>query len=92
MKTFIIKWNHLASLDDFYNQIQELFLKDSQFNFGRNLDAFSDILYGWFWSFWEWENIEIIWEDFEISKNNIKNIDIIEEIIESYEHIKFIKA
>lgn len=91
MKTFIIKWNHLTSLDDFYNVIEMLFLKDSDLVFGRNLDAFNDVLYGGFGSFWENEDIQIIWESFENSKKNIKEIDVIEDIIASYEHITFIK-
>lgn len=92
MKTFIINWSHLKSLDDFYNQIEDLFLKNSNINFGRNLDALNDILYWWFWSFEEWENIEIIWKDFEKSKKYLEEINIIEEIINENKHIKFRKA
>ncbi len=92
MKSFIIHGNHLRNLDDFYNQIEELFLKNSNFKFWRNLDAFSDILSWWFWSFEEKEKIEIIWKDFEISKKYLKNIEIIEEIISEQEDITFIKA
>lgn len=91
MKTFIIKWNHLTSLDDFYNQIELLFLKNSDFDFWRNLDALNDIFWWWFWSFEEEENIEIIWKDFEESKKYLREIDVIEKIITSCEHITFIK-
>lgn len=92
MKSFIIHGNHLRNLDDFYNQIEELFLKNSDLKFWRNLDAFSDILSWWFWSFEEKEKIEIIWKNFEISKKYLKNIEIIEEIISEQEDITFIKA
>ncbi len=92
MKRFIIEWNHLKNWDDFYNQIEVLFLQNSDLDFWRNLDALSDILYGWFWSFEEKEMIEIVWKDFETSKKYLKNIDVIEEIIQEQEHIKFIKA
>jgi RNAse (barnase) inhibitor barstar len=91
MKTYIINWNHLTSLDDFYNQIETLFLQNSDLDFWRNLDGLNDILYWWFWSFKEQETIEIIWENFEKSKKYVENIDIIEEIFESYEHINFRK-
>ncbi len=92
MKTFIIHGSHLKNLDDFYNQIEWLFLTNSDLEFWRNLDALSDILYWWFGSFEEWENIEIIWNDFQISQKYIKEIEIIEEIIHENSHIKFIKA
>lgn len=92
MKTFTINWSHLKNIDDFYNQIEWLFLQNSNLNFWRNLDALSDILWWWFWSFKEKEMIKIIWKDFEISKKYLKNIGVIEEIIWEYEHIKFIKA
>lgn len=91
MKSFIIQWNHLTCWDDFYNQIEWLFLQNSDIIFWRNLDALSDVLYWWFGSFDEQEEIEIIWKDFEISRNFLKEIDIIEEIILEYKHIKFRK-
>jgi len=92
MKTFIINWSHLKNLDDFYNQIEILFLKNSDLDFWRNLDGLNDILYWWFWSFEENENIEIIWKDFEISKKYISEIKIIKKIILEHKNIKFIKT
>lgn len=92
MKTFLIQWNHLKTWDDFYNQIEELFLQNSHIKFWRNLDALNDILFWWFWSFEEKEEIEIIWTYFEISKRNLINIDIIEEIINEHRHIIFKKS
>ena len=91
MKTFIINKNHLNSLDDFYDEIENIFIKDKNMKFWRNLDALEDVLFWWFWSFESWEKIKIIWENFEISKKNIKNIDIIEEIIENNKNIIFEK-
>ncbi|MGE4443994.1 MAG: barstar family protein [Candidatus Altimarinota bacterium] len=92
MKTFTINGSHLNNLDDFYDTIEKLFLQNIDFKFGRNLDAFSDILSGGFGSFDEEEKIEIIWKDFEVSRKNLKNIDIIEEIITEQEHIILKKA
>lgn len=92
MKTFTINGSHLNNLDDFYDIIEKLFLQNIDFKFWRNLDAFSDILSWWFWSFDEEEKIEIIWKDFEVSRKNLKNIDIIEEIITEQEHIILKKA
>ncbi len=91
MKTFIINKNHLKNLDDFYDEIENIFIKDKNMNFWRNLDALEDIMFWWFWSFEDWEKIKIIWENFEISKKNIKNIDVIEEIIENNKNIIFEK-
>lgn len=92
MKTFTINGSHLNNLDDFYDTIEKLFLQNIDFKFWRNLDAFSDILSWWFWSFDEEEKIKIIWKDFEVSRKNLKNIDIIEEIITEQEHIILKKA
>lgn len=92
MKSFTIQWNHLTCWDDFYNQIEWLFLKDSSLVFWRNLDGLNDILYWWFWSFEENEEIEIIWKDFDVSKKNLSEIEIIEEIICEHKHIHFKKA
>lgn len=92
MKTFIIQGNHLINLDDFYDEIEKLFLKNSDLKFWRNLDAFNDILYWWFGSFNEEENIMIIWKDFKKSQIHIKEINIIEEIFLGHKNIKFIKA
>lgn len=92
MKIFIIQWNHLKTWDDFYNQIELLFLQNSHIKFWRNLDALNDILFWWFWSFEEKEEIEIIWTYFEMSKKYIKNIDIIEEIMLENQHIHFKKT
>jgi len=91
MKTFIINWSHLYNLDDFYDEIEIVFLSYTDIEFWRNLDALNDIFFGWFWSFEEDEKIEIIWIYFEKSKKYIKNIDIIEEIILENKNILFIK-
>ncbi len=92
MKTFIINWSHLKSLDDFYDKIELLFLGKSKLDFWRNLDALNDVLWWWFWVTWNWEEFTLIWENFDKSKKLIKNIDIIEEIINENKHIKFKKA
>lgn len=92
MKSFLINGSTIHNLDDFYNQIEELFLKKSDLNFWRNLDALADILSGWFWSFEISEPIEIIWEKFEESQKYLENIDIIEEIFTEQENITFKKA
>lgn len=91
MKTFIINKNHLNSLDDFYDEIEKNFIKDNTLNFWRNLDALEDVLYWWYWVFEPWETIKIIWENFDESKKTIKNIDVIEEIINDNKNIIFEK-
>lgn len=92
MKTFIINWSHLNSLDDFYDKIEKLFINDNKMVFWRNLDALNDILWWWFWVTSWGEEFTLIWENFDKSKKLIKNIEIIEEIINENKHIKFKKA
>lgn len=91
MKIFKVNWNHLNNLDDFYNEIEKIFLYNSNLKFWRNLDALEDVFYWWYWSFKTWEKIEIIWENFDKSKKVIEKIDIIEEIILDNNHIIFTK-
>lgn len=92
MKTFIINWSHLSSLDDFYSEIEELFINDEKMIFWRNLDALNDVLWWWFWVTSWGEEFTLIWKNFDASSKNIKNIDVIEKIINENKHIKFIKA
>lgn len=92
IKTFVIEGSHIKSLSDFYDEIETLFLLHGGFKWGRNLDAFNDVLRWWVWGFDECENIKIIWKDFEISKQHGERIDEIEEIIKGHDHIIFVKA
>ena len=91
-KKFIIDGNNFSDLEGFYNEFEKVFLKDypKEFEFGRNLDAFDDILYPdekekkYKWI--------IIWKNFDKSKKEIEpeTLKTLVEIIQHHnKHIKF---
>ena len=72
-KKFIIDGNNFSDLDSFYDEFEKVFLKDypEEFKFGRNLDAFDDVLEGGFGKFDEYENIILIWKRYDKSEKEL---------------------
>jgi RNAse (barnase) inhibitor barstar len=87
-KRFIIDGNKFSDLNGFYDEVQKV-LTDNFEGFGRNLDAFNDILRGGFGKFDD-ENITIIWKHSKKSKRELKDFDTLVEIIESHKEIELI--
>ena len=67
MKTFIIDGGTFSNLEEFYNEVQKV-LTDNFTGFGRNLDAFNDVLRGGFGKFEYEEQIELIWKSSDKSR------------------------
>ena len=65
-KTFVINGDNFSDLSGFYDEVQGVLTEHFE-GFGRNLDAFNDILRGGFGRFDYGENIQIVW------KNSIKS-------------------
>ena len=88
IKEFIIDGNIFSNIEEFYNEVQ-MVLTDNFTGFGRNLDAFDDILYGDLGRFDSKEKIILIWKNFEKSKIslNSKFLKQILEIIKSHKNI-----
>ena len=63
-KKFIINGKKFSDMTGFYNEVQ-LVLTKKFMGFGKNLDAFDDILYGGFGKFDENEEIVLIWKNFD---------------------------
>ncbi len=59
---FIIDSNNFETLEGFYDEVQSV-LTNNFTEFGRNLDAFSDILEGGFGKFEYGEPIKIMWKN-----------------------------
>ena len=94
-KKFEIDCNNIYNLNDFYNEIVKN-LCAQFYGFGRNLDAFEDILRGGFGSFEFKEPIKIIFLNFknlEGKRNNGKgiNVEVIRDILKSAENVEFIE-
>jgi RNAse (barnase) inhibitor barstar len=82
-KTFIIDGNNFSNLEGFYDEVQKI-LTDNFDGFGRNLDAFNDILHGGFGRFEYNEPIELIWKNSTKSKENLGYPETIKYIKEKF--------
>jgi RNAse (barnase) inhibitor barstar len=71
MKRVIIDGNNFSTLMEFYDEIEKAMAKDLDWNIGRNLDAFDDLLSGGFGVHELNEPIEIIWKNSEKSKTDL---------------------
>lgn len=99
MRTIEINAKEFCSLDGLYRNL-EPFLLQGECPWGQNLDSLDEIVSC---NFNYTENKDndvdlIVWHDYQKSRNDIKDIranrlvvDIIEEILESNDTIKFIK-
>jgi len=68
-KVFIIDGDNFNTLDEFFDEVQRELIGNFK-EFGRNLDAFNDILNGSFGKFDD-ELIKIIWKNSEKSKQDL---------------------
>ncbi len=62
MVTIEIDANNFNTLDDFYKEVSEKLITDSEM-YGNNLNAFNDILRGGFGKYEYGENITLIWRN-----------------------------
>lgn len=65
-KIFVLRGERIQSLESFYDEVQEV-LGGGWKGFGRNLDAFCDLLRGGFGPFAPGEPIEVLWSNFGAS-------------------------
>lgn len=88
VKKFILDGKNFSNIEDFYDEAQKVLTDDFK-GFGRNLDAFDDILYGGFGKF-ESEKIIIVWQNFDQSKKELPSefLKKIIEIIKNHKNIK----
>lgn len=89
MKKFVISGKNFLDIEGFYNEVKKVLTNNFK-GFGRNLDAFDDILYGGFEKFDENEKIILIWKNFNDSKKILPK-EFLKDIIEIIKHHKNIK-
>lgn len=63
-KTYVIDGNNFSTLEEFYDEISRILIPESYW--GKNLDAFNDILYGGFGT--PEEGFVLVWKNSEVSK------------------------
>ena len=69
MKRYVIDGNAFDGLESFYDHIGKLLCPGHQW--GGNLDAFNDILWGGWGAFDEGEPVELIWKNSAKSKEDL---------------------
>ena len=67
----VIDGDSFSTLDSFYDEVERKLTKDLDWNIGRNLDAFNDILNGGFGVFDYEEPAVIIWRNSEKSRREL---------------------
>jgi len=60
-KTITINADHFSDLAGFYEEMNKLFMKDTDWKLGHSLDALNDILYGGFGVFNPGEPVLVRW-------------------------------
>ena len=90
-KKFIINGKKFSDMTGFYNEVQ-LVLTKKFMGFGKNLDAFDDILYGGFGKFDENEEIVLIWKNFDKSRKELPKtlLENLIKIIKSHDKIDLV--
>ena len=73
-KVFIIDGDNFFNIRGFYDEVQKV-LTDNLIGFGRNLNAFNDILRGGFGRFGYGESIRIIWKHSEKSRAELHEVE-----------------
>jgi len=67
----ILDGNNFSSLTEFYNEIQNKLTKGLDWEIGRNLDAFNDVLSGGFGVYEYEESFDLLWKNSEKSKRHL---------------------
>ena len=85
--TITIDGNNMANKDKFYDEVNAKIANNFD-GFGRNLDAFNDILRGGFGVFEDDDKVILKWKNFAKAKSTLAGLmeDIL-EIIGEHEHI-----
>lgn len=93
MKEFIINGNKFKTEKAFHKYAESLFTYGLNWDTGRNLDAFADVLSGGFGQHDYDERIKVIWINMKKSKENLPNkfYNVLIEILEEAENVIFEK-
>lgn len=91
-KTIVIDGKKIQNKEDFYQEIEKKFTKNLLFKMGHNLDALQDILDGGYGVYAYHEPIIVIWKNFTVSLENLKNeMQDILDVFQTKKHIQLKK-
>lgn len=88
MLTITIQENNFSNLTEFYDEIERKMTSGLDWNIGRNLNAFNDLLREGFGVHDCDENYKLIWENSQKSKSELKEFPAIIEMINENEYAK----
>ncbi|MGC4021702.1 MAG: barstar family protein [Cyclobacteriaceae bacterium] len=84
-KVFVIDGHDFNDLAEFFNVIGEQLVENNQW--GKNMNAFNDILVGGFVKTEYGEAIKIIWKNSDVSKYKLVDFADIVELMKEHKHI-----
>jgi len=87
MKIIELNGNSFSNLSEFYNEIERKMTKGLNWEIGRNLDAFNDILNGGFGVHKVDESYKLRWINSQRSELELNEYDIIIKIITENKNI-----
>lgn len=88
MRIIEINGNKFSNMNGFYREEESKMTSELNWEIGRNLNAFNDVLYGGFGVHDVDEKYILKWHRSEKSKLELKHFDQIIEIIKEHENIE----
>jgi len=71
MKTLTINGNNIHDIPSFYEEINRVFMKNTEWELGQSLDALNDMFYGGYGEIEGNESIHLIWKNMEKNKEDL---------------------
>ena len=66
-----LKGKKITDIGSFYKHINKQLMQEEDWKIAASLDAFDDLLYGGFSKWKDYDQLEIVWEDIEISQQHL---------------------
>lgn len=71
MNTIIINGNNIHDISSFYEEINRVFMTNTDWKLGQSLDALNDMFYGGYGEINGNEDIQLIWKNFEQNRRDL---------------------
>ncbi|HEX8177222.1 MAG TPA: barstar family protein [Pyrinomonadaceae bacterium] len=68
-REYVIDGNNFSTLEEFWDEIDDKLIPEAKGDWGRNLDAFNDILYGGFGT--PDDGFILVWKNSDLSKERL---------------------
>ncbi len=90
--TIIIDGTRFDDMTTFYDEIERKFTKGLNWNIGRNINAYNDVLRGGFGVHGYQEPVKVIWHNYLVSQQRLPKdeLETLVALLKSHDHIEFI--